>query len=152
MTANLVTLLAERSCERLVIASARHNGVRDWTALARLYEPDARLVRPSGQVVDGRAAIEESYRGSPPDRRTRHVCTNIRVSVDGAATASADTVVLLYAWTETAETSESAGPTSGELPTAAAPVLGEFFDTFVCVDDEWMIASRHATLLAAPRI
>jgi len=150
MTTDLVTLLAERACERLVIDSARHNDVRDWTALARLYTPDARLVRPSGQVVDGRAAIEESYRLSPPDRRTRHVCTNIRVSVDGADTASADTVVLLYAWTETSETSESAGPTSGELPTAA-PVLGEFTDTFVCVDDEWMIASRHASLLAGPR-
>jgi len=145
MSAELETLAAERACERLVLDSAWYNDHRDWARLAGLYAPDARLVRPSGEVIEGRDAIESSYRSASADRRTRHVCANIRVSLDGADVASGDTVVLLYAWTGT----ETEG--SGDLPPVAAPALGEFTDTFVRLGDGWRIASRRAAVLARPQ-
>jgi 5-methyltetrahydropteroyltriglutamate--homocysteine methyltransferase len=139
-------VLVERACERLVIDSAAHNDAKDWAALAALYTPDARLERPSGQVVEGREAIEAAYRAGPADRRSRHVCTNIRVVIDGPRAASATTTVLLYAWTAPA----GGEPGGGELPVAAPPTLGEFADSFALTGGGWRISSRRARLLARP--
>lgn len=136
--------LIERACERLILDSATHNDHRDWSALSALYAPDAHLVRPSGQVIEGREAIDASYRNGPADRRTRHVCTNIKVTIDSETTATATTIVLLYSWTEPT----TAQP--GELPVVGAPALGEFIDTFALSDEGWRIAGRTAVLLAKP--
>jgi hypothetical protein len=127
------------ACERLVLESAFRNDVRDWAGLAALYTVDARLTRPSGEEILGRAAIEESYRTGSPDRRTRHVCTNIRVDHDGGSSARSLTTVLLFAW--------SADSDRAGLPTAA-PILGEFEDRLELVDGRWYLAERTARLLA----
>ncbi len=76
-------LLIERACERLIVDSATHNDQRDWPALAALYAEDGVVVRPNGQRLEGRAAIEAAYAAGPGDRVTRHVCANLRVHVDG---------------------------------------------------------------------
>lgn len=135
---------AERACERLVLDSAAHNDSAAWAELAGLYTPDAQLVRPSGEIVHGRTAIEASYRQGPAERRTRHVCTNIRVEVTDEHRASATTVVLLYSWT-----ASTVGVSDG-LPFYRPPVVGEFLDTFVHEADGWHISSRTARLLAVP--
>jgi ketosteroid isomerase-like protein len=144
MTHDLAALLAEQACERLVLESAAHNDGRDWAALAELYTPDARLVRPSGHAVDGRDAIQANYQQGPADRRTRHVCTNIRVVIDGEDAASATTLVLIYSWT-----APGAGE-GNELPIVGSPTLGEFVDTFERGEDGWRISTRTARLLAKP--
>lgn len=129
----------EAACRRLVLDSAHHNDRAEWAALAALYAQDAVLTRPSGQVVEGRDAIETGYASGAADRRTLHICSNIRVTVTGPATASASTIVQLYAWTDSVE------PTD-ELPAIGDPMLGEFDDTFVETADGWRIASRTARL------
>ena len=73
-------LLIERACERLIIDSATHNDQRDWPALAALYAEDGVVVRPNGQRLEGRAAIEAAYAAGPAERVTRHVCANLRVA------------------------------------------------------------------------
>ena len=144
MNHDLAAMLAERACECLVLDSAAHNDRRDWAELAELYTPDARLVRPSGHAVDGRDAIRVNYQQGPADRRTRHVCTNIRVVIDGEHTASATTLVLIFSWT-------TPGLGEGnELPIVGPPTLGEFVDTFERGEDGWRIAARTARLLAKP--
>ena len=127
------------ACEQAVLASARANDERDWTALAGLYAADGRLTRPSGQTIEGRDAIEASYRSGPPDRRTRHVCTNVHVVPDGDDAADATTTVLLFAWVD--------DPDAEGLP-ATTPILGEFEDRLVRIDGRWVIARRVARLLA----
>ncbi len=144
MNDETAALIAERACERLVIDSAAHNDERDWQALSELYTLDAQLVRPSGQVISGREAIEASYRAGPVERRTRHVCTNIRVTLNGHHAASATTLVLIYSWTAPA----SEGST--DVPVIGTPALGEFADTLVRGPHGWRISQRVAYLLAKP--
>ena len=130
------------ACERLVLDSAAFNDEADWAALAELYSIDAVLTRPSGQVIEGRDAIERSYRSGSTDRRTRHICSNVRVTVDrsSAASASASTLVQLYAWTAPPEATDA-------LPSIGTATIGEFADTFVLTEDGWRIASRTARLI-----
>lgn len=127
-----------RACERLVFDSAAHNDARDWDALAALYTVDARLTRPSGQTIEGRDAIRESYATGAPERRTRHLCTNVRVDVDGEKRARAVTSVVVVSWAE--ETGTTA------LPTAGGAIVGTFVDTFALTGEGWRIAARAARL------
>ena len=135
-------LLIERSCARLVVDSATFNDQRDWASLAGLYADDGVLVRPNGQRLEGRAAIEAAYAAGPPDRVTRHVCANVRVDVDGPDAAHATTVVLIVSGTRT----DDPGVTHGIVP-AEHHLVGEFADRFVRTADGWRIAERRASVV-----
>ena len=126
-------LLIERICERLVIDSARFNDERQWAALAGLYTADGAVVRPNGQRLEGRAAIEAAYAAGSPDRVTRHLCTNLRVDVDGPDAAHATTTVLIVAGTQ-----------SGDPEVTSR--VGEFADRFERTGEGWKIAERRASL------
>ena len=119
-------LLIERACERLVIDSARFNDERQWAALAALYTQAGVVVRPNGQRLEGREAIEAAYAAGPPDRVTRHLCTNLRVDVDGPADAHGTTTVMIVA--------------DGSYR------IGEFADRFERTEEGWKIAERRAAL------
>ena len=127
-------LLIERACERLIVDSALFNDQRAWTALAGLYTPDGVVVRPNGQRLEGRDAIEAAYAAGSSDRVTRHLCTNLRVDVDDADSAHATTTVLI------------ASGTRGDDPNVTFRV-GEFADRFVRTDKGWRIAERRASLM-----
>ena len=127
-------LLIERACERLIADSAVFNDQREWTALAALYTPDGVVVRPNGQRLEGREAIEAAYAGGAPDRVTRHLCTNLRVDVDDADSAHATTTVLIVSGTRGDEANVTYRP-------------GEFADRFVRTDEGWRIAERRASLM-----
>jgi hypothetical protein len=119
-------LLIERACERLIVDSARCNDERQWAALAGLYTSAGVVVRPSGQRLEGREAIEAAYAAGPPDRVTRHLCTNLRVDVDGPDDAHGTTAVLIVA--------------DGSYR------VGEFADRFERTQEGWKIAERRASL------
>ena len=126
-------LLIERTCERLVIDSARFNDEREWAALAGLYAPDGVVVRPNGQRLEGRVAIEAAYAAGSPDRVTRHLCTNLRVDVDGPDAAHGTTTVLIVS-----------GTRSGDSDVTYR--VGEFADRFERTQEGWKIAERRASL------
>ena len=126
-------LLIERACERVVIDSARLNDERQWAALADLYTPTGVVVRPNGQRLEGREAIEAAYAAGSPDRVTRHLCTNMRVDVDGPDDAHGTTTVLIAAATR-----------SGDSDVTYR--VGEFADRFERTADGWKIAERQASM------
>ena len=134
-------VLIERACERLIIDSARFNDDRQWSALAALYTPAGVVIRPNGQRLAGREAIEAAYAGGTPDRVTRHLCTNLRVDVDGPDEAHATTTVLIVSGTR----SDAPDVTFGVIPNAHHAV-GEFADRFERTDDGWLIAERRGSL------
>jgi ketosteroid isomerase-like protein len=136
------TLLIERACERLVIDSATYNDQRAWAALAALYTDDGVVVRPNGQRLEGRAAIEAAYAAGPPTRVTRHLCANLRVHVDSADTAHAVTVVMIVSGTR----SDDPDVTFGVLPNEHH-LVGEFADTFVRTPEGWKIKERRASMV-----
>ena len=130
----LEALLIERACERVVIDSARCNDERQWAELANLYTLAGVVVRPNGQRLEGREAIEAAYAAGSPDRVTRHLCTNLRVDVDGPDAAHSTTTVLIVA-----------GTRSGDSDVTYR--VGEFADRFERTDEGWRIAERRASVL-----
>lgn len=133
-------LLIERVCERLILDSARFNDEREWAALAGLYTPGGVVMRPNGQLLEGRGAIEAAYMAGTPDRVTRHLCTNLRVDVDDHDHAHATTTVLIVAGTQSDE-----DVAFGVIPNPHHAV-GEFADRFERTADGWRIAERRASL------
>jgi ketosteroid isomerase-like protein len=135
-------LLIERACERVIIDSARFNDDRRWAELAGLYTPAGVVIRPNGQRLEGRAAIEDAYAAGAPDRVTRHLCTNVSVDVAGPDSAHATTTVLIVTGTR----SDDPDVTFGVVPNAHHAV-GEFADRFQRTDEGWRIAERRASLM-----
>jgi uncharacterized protein (TIGR02246 family) len=134
-------LLIERACERVIIDSATFNDLREFAALAELYTPDGVVVRPNGQRLEGRAAIEAGYAKGPPERVTRHVCSNVRVEVDGPDAARATTLVLIVS----GQRSDDPDVSFGVVPNDRH-MVGEFADRLVRTDEGWRIAERRASL------
>jgi uncharacterized protein (TIGR02246 family) len=137
----LDVLLIQRACERVIIDSATCNDARQWAELAALYTADGVVVRPNGQRLEGRAAIEAAYAAGSPDRVTRHLCANVRVDVSGPDAARATTTVLIVSGVRT----DDADVMFGVVPNEHH-VVGEFADDLVRTDDGWRIAERRATL------
>ncbi len=80
---DLERLIAERACERLIVDYAALNDAGDWEAVAALYVPHGRMSRPSApdDFIEGRDAILAAFKSRPP-RVTRHICANIRVTIE----------------------------------------------------------------------
>jgi len=126
----------EADIERLIKRYVNLNDARDWPAVAELYAEDARFARPSrpGVFVEGRAAILASFLARPP-RAQRHLIANTVVEVEGASSARAFSVIVLY--------QGDPGP-EGELPAMSAdsPLVGTFADRLVLTEDGWRFAER----------
>lgn len=125
----LARLLDERACERLVLDYAALNDAGDWDAVAALYVPEGRMSRPTAPdaFIEGREAILAAFRARPP-RTTRHICANIRVTLEDDATARIASQILLF--------------------TAAdqAPLVGSYADICVKTADGWRFAERRGSL------
>jgi len=115
----------ERACERLVVDFAYFVDRREYESLGRLFTENGTMTRPSGSVLAGREAIVSSYKATPAERVTRHICTNIRIIVDSADRARGMTYAVVY--------SKNGNPR-----------VGEFEDEFLRTAEGWRIVSRVA--------
>jgi ketosteroid isomerase-like protein len=124
-----VRLIAERACERLILDYAAFNDAGDWAAVAALYAPDGRMSRPTAPeiFIEGRDAILAAFRGRP-GRVTRHICANIRVTLERPAIARATSQILLF--------TRADGP----------PLVGSYHDRLVCSEEGWRFAERRGNL------
>lgn len=121
------------------------NDAADWEALAGLYTEDARMNRPTAPEVfiEGRAAILQAFKARAP-RATRHVIANVLVTLEGKASASASSQILLFT---------GQGSVRDGLPvqSAAPPLVGTYHDLLVHTPDGWRFAERRGRLdFAAP--
>ena len=131
----------ERACARVVIESAAANDHRRWAELAALYTVEGVVVRPNGQRLEGREAIEAAYAAGSPERVTRHLCTNLRVDVESAESARVTTTVLIVAGVRTDDADVTFGVVSNEHH-----MVGQFVDRMVRTVQGWRIAERQASL------
>lgn len=115
----------EHDCAKLVARYANRNDATDWQAVVALYAPDGRMARPSApdDWITGREAILAAFTARPP-RTTRHVCSNVEITVLDGDTALGESAMLLF---------------TGE----SAPKVGSFLDRFVRTDDGWKFAERR---------
>jgi len=133
------TLQIERACERLVVETVYCTDRQDYAGFAALFAPEGTLSRPGGAPLVGPAAIQKTYEARPATRITRHLCTNIRVSVESADRARALTYVLLFAGN-----SAEPAPDHFGRPADAKQLVGEFEDEFERTPHGWRIRARLA--------
>jgi SnoaL-like domain len=129
----------ERACERLVLDFAYFSDSQDYQSLAGLFTPNGTMVRPSGDPLVGRAAIIASYQSRPAGRIGRHICTNIRITVESPDRARGLTYAIVYS-------ANAKQPPEAHFGVKADPrqLIGEFEDEFVRTDEGWRIALRRA--------
>jgi hypothetical protein len=120
---------AERACERLVVDFAYFSDRQDYESLVELFAGDGVMQRPGGDRLVGRDAILKAYRSRPAGRMTRHVCSNIRITIEAQDRARGFTYAVVYS----AMASE---PTKLQV--------GEFEDDFVRTPEGWRFQERRA--------
>lgn len=125
----LACLIAEREIERAILDYAAWNDAGAWDKVAALYSDDGRMSRPTAPdtFIVGREAILAAFLARPP-RTTRHICANIRVTLDGADQARADSQILLFT-----------GPDQ-------APLVGSYADRLVRTAAGWRFTERRGSL------
>lgn len=120
----------EWDCARLINLYASLNDEGRWTEVAALYAEDGSMTRPTAPEapIVGRDAILAAFE-SRPRRTTRHICSNIVVTVVSRDEATATSAMLLF--------------TTADGP----PLVGGFGDRFRRVPGEgWRFAERRGTL------
>ena len=125
-------LAVEWECARLVAHYANLNDEARWDEVAALYTEDGVMFRPTAPDValTGRAEILAAFKGRPP-RKTRHVCSNVVIEVEGPATARGTSAMVLF---------------TGDGP----PIVGSFHDRFALTPDGWRFAERRGSLTFKP--
>jgi SnoaL-like protein len=81
----------------------------------------------------GRDAIRDTYRQRTARgiRTSRHLCTNLRVSMHSATQAHGQSIWLIFA-------------EDGPPPHPAVPLLvADVTDTYICQDGQWLFQSRQ---------
>ncbi|MNU86502.1 hypothetical protein D3C71_762660 [compost metagenome] len=137
-TSMLHKLYAEQCCRELVLRSAALVDAGDAQGLADLFSADAELVRPTGEVLRGRDAIEGAYRSRSAARMTAHFVAGTFFEEMGRESARAQTRVLLWAGQSNFE--------AGTYRRVADPIqiMGRFEDRFVKTSQGWRIARRRS--------
>lgn len=131
-------LLAERACERLMIAYCECVDTRDFKRLVSLFAPDGVLKRPDGEWK-GRAAIGAFFDKLTTDPLI-HASSNMLVDIEAEGTARGASYVTVF---------RSYGKNVDGLPKLEAPyVVAKYLDQFIIEDGEWKIAFRD-TIFAA---
>lgn len=120
----------EWDCARLINLYAQLNDAARWEEVAALYAPDGLMTRPTAPdaPIIGRAAILAAFQARPP-RTTRHICSNVVVTVDSATRARGSSAMLLF--------------TAADAP----PLVGGFDDVFMLTADGWRFAERRGSLV-----
>ena len=130
----------ERECTRLVNLYALLTDEACWDKVVALYAEDGLMTRPTApdDPIVGHEALLAAFTSRPP-RASRHVVSNIVVTVESETEASGQSVILLFTG------SEAEG---GELPVkdAGAPLVGFYRDRFRLTDQGWRFAERRGGL------
>jgi hypothetical protein len=127
-------LIAERACERLILDFVRRLDLGEPSTAAELFTADGVWEWPEGdRRIQGRAALREYFGSRPVDRLSRRMCTNVLVTVDSPATASATTYFATY---------RVDGRTEGMLAPRLPANVGHYEDIFRKVGGSWLLTSR----------
>ncbi|GHG63657.1 nuclear transport factor 2 family protein [Streptomyces griseocarneus] len=134
-------LIAERSCERLIIEFVRKLDLGDPSEVAELFTTDGIWEWAAGdRSIRGRDALRAYFGSRPADRLSRRICTNILVTLTSESTATATTYFTTY---------RVDGHTGGMLPARPPVQVGHYEDTFRKVDGRWLISNRSLFLAFA---
>lgn len=129
-------ILIEKQCEALSIRFANYVDQGRAEDVANLFSGDGSFSR-AGQVLDGPDQLRAFLEKRPSARVTRHVCTNIDVTLVSPTEATGVTYFLLF-------DGSRENDTEGPLPLMSPATLGEYHDNFVLTPEGWRIKKRRA--------
>jgi hypothetical protein len=123
----------------LILDFAIFSDRREYDSLAALFAEHGIMTRPSGDRLAGREAIVQSYQSKPATRITRHICSNIRITVESGDRARGITYAIVYS-------ADSNQPPDGNfgIRSDSRQLVGEFEDDFTNTPEGWRFASRTA--------
>ena len=134
--ADLATIADERACERLIINYTHLVDSGNASAIADLFTPDGTW-RTDEFAMEGQDAIRSGFgrRQGVSRRQSRHVCTNIAVSVNGD---SATAVSYLINYRHDSQSGQAERP----APAGIAKYVGEYYDQFTRTEQGWRFSDR----------
>lgn len=129
-------LLAERACARLSHRYALLVDRGRASEIADLFTPDGLFATPEMQLT-GREEIRETlaHRQRLTRLRTVHQLSGVLVEVTGPTTARGWVTLCLYR--------RFADTDTGAATDTQPALLGHYEDSYVDLDGEWLIRSRH---------
>lgn len=141
---DLEVLAIERACEKLIYAFFEAIDLRNDAHLANLFTADATYARPIDPhtVISGRDTIVKTFEARPGGRVTRHLCSNVYITVDSATRAHGTHRVVLVGGPDQPDPHPQFG-----YKADARQLIGEFDDIFVKTDEGWRFASRRGRVL-----
>jgi hypothetical protein len=132
----LQQLLAERACERLILDFVHRLDLGEPASVAELFTEDGWWEWPppgDGRRSEGREALGKYFGSRPPDKLSRRIMSNIRVTVTSKDTAEATSYFTTY---------RIEGWTGGMVPAGPPVQVGNYEDVFRRVEGRWLLASR----------
>jgi hypothetical protein len=141
---DLEVLAIERACEKLIYAFFEAIDSRNDSHLASLFTEDATYARPIDPhtVISGRDTIVKTFAARPGGRVTRHLCSNVYITVDSATRAHGAHRVVLVTGADQPEPHPQFG-----YQADARQLVGEFDDEFVKTPEGWRFSSRRGRVL-----
>ncbi|HVY80042.1 MAG TPA: nuclear transport factor 2 family protein [Steroidobacteraceae bacterium] len=140
---DLDLLVIERACERLVYEFFEAIDTRNERHLEQLFIADCTYARPiePNTIIQGIGNVVQAFAARPP-RATRHICSNVRITVESATRARGNHRVVLIS----GPTEPGAHPQLG-FKADARQLIGEFNDEFVKTAEGWRFASRRGRVI-----
>ena len=131
----------EKACIRLCNEFAWAVDGRHYDQFVALFALDGVFDR-AGQISRGRAEILQFLNARPADKLTRHVCTNICITMIGPAAASGRSYASVF---QTQTTPGAALP----VPTPTAMVV-EYHDDYALTNEGWKFKNREVKIIFQP--
>ena len=137
-------LLIEHACEKLIHEFAEAIDLRNDRHLEKLFTEDATYSRPiePNTVITGRETIVNMFIARPAGRVSRHICSNVRITVDSPTRAHGVSRVMLIA----GPSEPAAHPQFGHKADARQ-LIGEYDEEFVKTADGWRFSSRRGRVI-----
>ena len=134
--------IIESECRQLALRFIALNDQQNWAGMCALLTEDASFARPTDpdNPIIGRAEIQAAFEARPAGKTTRHICTNMIITVHSPSKASGTMYALLYTGADDAR---------GDLGIIAddRQLLGEFYDDYVRTEQGWCIANRSGRII-----
>ena len=134
-------LRCERECARLCNNFVWTVDTWDYDGCVALFAVDGAIER-GGQVSRGHAGVRAFLDARPGNRVTRHTCSNIRINMQGPATATGTSCATMF---------HAPAERDAPLPLkGSTPLFAEYFDEYVLTAGGWKISHRKIVVVFQP--
>lgn len=140
MSDDVQRMADERACERLIMQYTHLVDSGNASGIADLFTTDGVWCTDEFSM-DGQEGIRAGFerREAVARRQSRHVCTNVVITVDGDTAAG---LCYLVNFRHDSETGTAEKPAPADVP----KYVGEYHDTFARTPEGWRFQRRYCDM------